>query len=157
MTLLKDRTLVIPEAPPSLKDDAVKEKEDAKDEVHGQTGEGEGSYIQKEQMLSRPKISDEETLKDFRSVKMGCCIAMMRDEDAKRLDFVFNGKPLSVACWRGNLTVNLLTTKNETEQLLEKFPSEFRTFLDPIEPKEEEKGADQSGDPKQEVRNVESL
>merc|ERR1712113_1094671 len=77
-------------------------------------------------MLSKPSIEDEETLKHFRDIYMGCCVAMMRDEDAEKYGFIFNGKPLSISCWRGKITVNLLASKNETEQILEKFPSEFK-------------------------------
>ena len=47
---------------------------------------------------------------------------------------MFDGKPLAISCWRGTITVNLLTTKNETEQLLEKVGSLATTS----EAKEEE-------------------
>eukprot|EP00216_Chloropicon_sp_CCMP2111_P005168 CAMPEP_0198248120 /NCGR_PEP_ID=MMETSP1446-20131203/46816_1 /TAXON_ID=1461542 ORGANISM="Unidentified sp, Strain CCMP2111" /NCGR_SAMPLE_ID=MMETSP1446 /ASSEMBLY_ACC=CAM_ASM_001112 /LENGTH=805 /DNA_ID=CAMNT_0043932449 /DNA_START=54 /DNA_END=2470 /DNA_ORIENTATION=+ len=129
VALLKNRTLVIPEAPPGLaKPENVATDDQAAGNAAKQDGDSSKStgYIEKEHMLERPKISEESTLAQLRSVHMGCCIAMMQTEDAERLGFMFNGSPLALSCWRGKITVNLLTSSNETNQILEKFPEEVR-------------------------------
>jgi hypothetical protein len=114
--LLKERTLVIPEAPPGV--------EGPKTEEGGETK----SYIQQEHMMKRARVVDDGSLTQLRDVWMGCCVAMMRQKDAEDLGFIFNGKPLTISCWRGKITVNLLTSKNETDQVLEKFPEDLKAI-----------------------------
>ena len=140
VSLLKHRTLVVPDPPPGLPVEQaappaeVKPEENVKEEVkeEGKAVDGseakkedgnteEGSYIKKQHMMDRAKVSDEATLNDLKDVHMGCCVAMLRQEDAEKLGFIFNGKPLAISCWRGKITINLLTNKNETDQIREKF------------------------------------
>lgn len=119
MSLLRERTLVIPDPPPGYEAPKAEEGGDASEG-------GDGGYIKKQHMLERASVEDPGTLEQFKSINMGCCVAMMKDEDAERLGFVFDGKPLAISCWRGTITVNLLTSKIETDQLLDKFPKELR-------------------------------
>ena len=119
MSLLRERTLVIPDPPPGYEPPKAEEGGDASEG-------GDGGYIKKQHMLERASVEDPGTLEQMKSINMGCCVAMMKDEDAERLGFVFDGKPLAISCWRGTITVNLLTSKIETDQLLDKFPKELR-------------------------------
>ena len=105
---------MIPDKPPGVELD-VPELEAGED--------GAGGYIKKQHMLERACVKDPGTLEQMKQIYMGCCVAVMKDEDAHKHGFLFDGKPLAISCWRGTITVNLLTTKNETEQLLEKVGS----------------------------------
>ena len=154
MSMLLNRTLVIPDPPPTSPGAGGEGGEggegggggggggvgDAKNTAGGEgtkaapgEGAGEGAsalpYIQKEHMLEKPKFEDALSLQQLKSVYMGCCVASLREEDALRLGFVFHGKPLSICCWRGKITMNLLTSKNETLQVFEKFPNELKAAI----------------------------
>ena len=136
--LLEKRTLVINDAPPGIEEvmdaepsspppappaaaEGGEEVKKEEEEVKKEEGAVLTGYIKNPFMLERPSLKDEETMRQLKSVYMGCCIAMMRDEDAERLGLVFDGVPFAITCWRGKISINLLTTKNETAQLLEKF------------------------------------
>lgn len=66
-------------------------------------------------------LSDPSTLEQLRGVAMGCCVALMRREDAATLGFAAEGVgAIAIACWRGRANLNILVSKQEAAQLRER-------------------------------------
>ena len=78
----------------------------------------------------RPRValSDAHTLEQLPALAMGCCVALMRPEDAAALGFsegddesgVVAAAPVAIACWRGRASINVLVSKQEAAQLAER-------------------------------------
>jgi hypothetical protein len=66
-------------------------------------------------------FDDPEVLEQLKTVRMGGCVAILKEEDALKLGF--SGSPeesLAVCIYRGMSSINILVSKQEAAQLLEK-------------------------------------
>jgi len=74
-------------------------------------------------------MTDPITLAQMPSLDYGCCVAMLRDSDAASLGFTRGTEvqgslaanmPLAISCWRGRGSMNVLVSKQECAQVIER-------------------------------------
>lgn len=74
-------------------------------------------------------FTDPATLAQMPSLSYGCCVAMLRDADAASLGFTLGSEmqgslaanmPLAISCWRGRGSMNVLVSKQECAQVIER-------------------------------------
>ena len=88
---------------------------------------------QQQQQDKKPRavLGDALTLDQLKSLTMGCCVALLRPEDAAALDLGYAegdaddsglvaAAPFSIACWRGRASINILVSKQEAAQMIER-------------------------------------
>mmetsp|Transcript_15201 Transcript_15201/g.36163 ORF Transcript_15201/g.36163 Transcript_15201/m.36163 type:complete len:1022 (+) Transcript_15201:100-3165(+) len=69
---------------------------------------------------TKPALQDLECLEQLRGIRMGGCIAMIKDEDMAKLGLACDQLDLAISCWRGMSSINILVSKAEAAQLCEK-------------------------------------
>lgn len=74
-------------------------------------------------------LHDRLTLDQLNGVQYGCCVATLRDVDIARLGMASEGTaegalavnaPIAVACWRGRGSLNVLVSRQECEQMVDR-------------------------------------
>ena len=102
---------------------------EAKEEAaaDGGAAAGEAKQPPPNQPTPKSKLSDPATLDELRAVAMGCCVALPRPGDAAALGLDDGSEgatggepPLALACWRGRASLNVLVSKQEAAQLVER-------------------------------------
>lgn len=71
----------------------------------------------------RFELEDPLTLKQLEQVEYGCCVAILRDDDVTKLGLLAQSEsptPVAVACWRGRGSLNVLMSKQECEQMVDR-------------------------------------
>lgn len=71
----------------------------------------------------RFELEDSLTLEQLAQVEYGCCVAILRDEDVANLGLLAQAgsqTPVTVACWRGRGSLNVLMSKQECEQMADR-------------------------------------
>jgi hypothetical protein len=74
-------------------------------------------------------LHDRLTLDQLNEVHYGCCVATLRDADVAALGLASDGAaegalavnaPVAVACWRGRGSLNVLVSRQECEQMVDR-------------------------------------
>lgn len=134
ISLLRDRSLPVPpEHIITLSDDRDAEKTTV-----------DNGDLQKPPPL-KPQgccISNPKTLQELPCIRLGCCIALMREEDLSKLGLgkdsnetqggLASNSPFAVPCWRGRASINVMLSKIDCAQMLERLETASPGITIPI-------------------------
>ncbi|CAG9464524.1 unnamed protein product [Pedinophyceae sp. YPF-701] len=79
----------------------------------------------------RMPLSDPRTVEQLAQARAGCCVVLLKDEDAKVLGYAVSDRsndthgfaaasPLAIACWRGVGSVSILMSKTDARVMLDR-------------------------------------
>lgn len=154
--ILRERSLSLPEEAKihitETKEETTKEEEEeegtavvVEEEEGGRgalpagelSGDSDVAPLQEDANTSEPvkkqrgKVTDARTIEEIKNTEFGCCILMLRDEEARTLglqaaveDGVEGGlaanAPVALTCWRGRGSLTLLCGKHECYTILDR-------------------------------------
>mmetsp|Transcript_15450 Transcript_15450/g.43228 ORF Transcript_15450/g.43228 Transcript_15450/m.43228 type:complete len:1047 (+) Transcript_15450:183-3323(+) len=101
-------------------DGEAKEEDGVEAKQEGEAGEEDGKE-EKEAAVKQAPLDDKDMLEQLKDVRMGGCVAMIKDSDAELLGLGDSGaESLAISCYRGMSSINILVSKQEAAQLAEK-------------------------------------
>eukprot|EP00890_Picochlorum_soloecismus_P002090 jgi/Picsp_1/2882/NSC_01107-R1_protein len=134
ISLLRDRALPVPqEHIITLTDhrNAEKRSVDNDDLKKPPPSKPQGCYI-----------SDPKTLQELPNIRLGCCIALMREDDLSKLGLgrdsnetqggLAANSPFAVPCWRGRTSINIMVSKLDCAQMLDRLEMASPGITTPI-------------------------
>ena len=125
--LLKERILSLPEECRLHKTDKMEEGIEVEDKMEEGTEVEAKSEEQKPKKVKQQLLKDSVTLEEIKSLNLGCCVAVLRPEDLASIGLQESSSggllaeaPFAVPCWRGRGTMNVMVSKLDCSQMLER-------------------------------------
>eukprot|EP00193_Tetraselmis_chui_P019235 CAMPEP_0177793138 /NCGR_PEP_ID=MMETSP0491_2-20121128/24910_1 /TAXON_ID=63592 /ORGANISM="Tetraselmis chuii, Strain PLY429" /LENGTH=881 /DNA_ID=CAMNT_0019315623 /DNA_START=13 /DNA_END=2658 /DNA_ORIENTATION=- len=123
LRLLKERSLPVPA---EYKAPEAEESEESKAPEEGATADGGSEEAKADKAkfhTDTPPLDDPECLEQLKVIRLGCAIVSLKEEEAAAIGLasgVSGGSQLTISCWRGISSINVLVSKAEASQLVEK-------------------------------------
>jgi multisite-specific tRNA:(cytosine-C5)-methyltransferase len=87
-------------------------------------------------------VRDPKTLQELPNIRLGCCVALMREEDLSKLGLgkdsnetqggLAANSPFAIPCWRGRASINVMVSKLDCAQMLERLETASPGITTPI-------------------------
>jgi len=121
LRLLKERSLPVPAEYKAPEAEEIQENKLPADKMESEkdaAAEKKSSYH-----TDTPPLDDPDCLAQMKSIRLGCAIVILKDAEAAALGLAGSTSglsPMTISCWRGITSINILVSKQEAAQLVEK-------------------------------------